>query len=147
MSVTLSQALGLLISTLSNCKRLKQKLTYWAHTQVVQEQSGFRHCWIQTLSKTISSCFFPPLSSAFHRLSPFSSPWRRGVFGSSRKTPRGRKWLLQLQLYILAGSSSGTSARPFSGSPQDLFWWDRLWPCPHSWNNPHSLGEMTCFLI
>lgn len=63
MSVTLSQTLSLLIRITSNCKRLKQKLTYWAHTQMVKEQSGFRHCWIQTLSNTISSGFFSLLSA------------------------------------------------------------------------------------
>ena len=147
MSVTLSQALSLLIRILSNSKRLKQKLTYWAHTQMVKEQSGFRHCWIQTLSNTISSVFFPSSQLCLPQVVIILKSMEEGSLWQLQENPHGRKVLLQLQLYILVGSSSATSARAFSGSPQDLFWWDGLWPCPHFWNNTHGLREMTCFLI
>lgn len=75
MPVTLAQSLSLLIRTLSNCKKLKQKTTYRARTKV-KAQSSFTHCWIQSSSNTFRSGSFPPLSSAYHRLSSFSSPWR-----------------------------------------------------------------------
>lgn len=125
MPVTLAQSLSLLIRTLSNCKRLKQKTTF-GHVLKCQGSIQLQALLSSELEQHLQEWFFPTSQLCVPQvvliLEPMEGVWSLAAPGEPLV---GARWLLQLQLYILAGSSSlfkwtlhSSSARAFPGSPK-----------------------------